>query len=329
MQHQTQLAHLSEPVDTEVDMPPMEADPAMRAVLADAQGVQIQAAIVLAKRFPRDEKQSMDNLLAACSRKSLAHKALYAFPKGETTVTGPTIRLAEAMAARWGNMNFGTIQLNADDVQGVSTMLAYAWDLQSNAFTNRVFRVRHSRKANGKVVRITDPMEVMSMESNMSSRKLRQCILAVIPVDVQDELMAACEATILQDIGANLPQYLDQISVDFATKFKVTVPMLEKRVGHNLDACKPQEVLVLQKLLRGLEDGFMKPHEVFPDIPPPATSPDAPPTKAQTLTDKYTAKGDAAAAAKVSEAKADTNTTKTEKPAEAPRKRGRPKKGGR
>lgn len=305
------------------NLPAMANDKAMRAIMSDAQGLQIKAAVIMAKQFPRNETKALENLLAACSRKSLAHKALYAFPKGNTTVTGPTIRLAEAMAARWGNINFGQIQLHSDEKEGFSSILTYAWDLETNSFTNRVTRVRHERKAGGKVHRITDPMEVMNIEGNMASRKLRQCILAVIPVDVQEELITACEKTILQDIGENKAEYMAALASDFETKFKVTVAMLEKRLGHNFDACTPQEVLTLQKLLRGIEDGFMKAADAFPDVPvpPPANS------VAQSLTEKYTAKGDAAAAAKAEAAAAPQAAPAQENQPTASRKRGRPAKG--
>ena len=40
----------------------------------------------------------MEKILNACTRATLAQGALYSYPRGGQEVTGPGIRLAEAMA---------------------------------------------------------------------------------------------------------------------------------------------------------------------------------------------------------------------------------------
>ena len=68
---------------------------------------EVQAAMVIARSNPRDQRRSMDNILNACTRSSLAESALYSYSRGGTDITGPSIRLAEAMAQSWGNLQFG------------------------------------------------------------------------------------------------------------------------------------------------------------------------------------------------------------------------------
>src|SRR5262249_53212112 len=68
---------------------------------------EVQAAYVIAKKFPRDENQAYMKIINACKRPFLAEQAMYAYPKGGTLVNGPSIRLAEVMAQAWGNMEFG------------------------------------------------------------------------------------------------------------------------------------------------------------------------------------------------------------------------------
>src|SRR5690606_36069410 len=72
---------------------------------------EVQAAMVIAKRFPRDENTAFARIMRACKRKQLAEAAIYAYPKGGTNVQGPSIRLAEALAQAWGNIDFGVIEL--------------------------------------------------------------------------------------------------------------------------------------------------------------------------------------------------------------------------
>ena len=68
---------------------------------------EIQATLVVAKRFPRDETGAYNKIMEACKRTSLAEQAIYSYPRGSETVEGPTIRLAETMARAWGNIEFG------------------------------------------------------------------------------------------------------------------------------------------------------------------------------------------------------------------------------
>ena len=68
-------------------------------MMVNRQAQEVQAAMVIAKRFPRNEVDSFNRILRSCQRKSLAETATYEYPRGGAKVTGPSIRLAEAMAA--------------------------------------------------------------------------------------------------------------------------------------------------------------------------------------------------------------------------------------
>ncbi len=275
----------------EVMIPTDEA----RDILKGAQGVQIQAQIVVAHQFPRDEARTTDALMASCRRVALASKAVYAFPKGGKIITGPSIRLAEAMAQRRGNIAMGTVNLFADDRAGFTQMMAYAWDMETNSFKSNVFRVRHDRKAHGRVHRITDPMELYGMEANLASRRLRECILSVIPVDVREEAVEVCAATMVDEITAHVEDYVLRLADDFAEACGVTVTMLENRLGHRIEESKPKEVLELQMFLRAVQDGFIKGADLFPELagPKPPEKPEAAPgpTEAQRLSSRYKTRG--------------------------------------
>jgi hypothetical protein len=42
---------------------------------------EVQAMMIVAKRFPRDEKASIDRIMNACSRPSLAQTAVYQYAR--------------------------------------------------------------------------------------------------------------------------------------------------------------------------------------------------------------------------------------------------------
>ena len=84
---------------------------AQTEMMVSRQAQEVQAAMVIAKRFPRNETESFARIMMACQRKRLAEQAMYEYPRGGTKVTGPSIRLAEAIAQNWGNIDFGIIEL--------------------------------------------------------------------------------------------------------------------------------------------------------------------------------------------------------------------------
>lgn len=107
----------------------------------------VQAQMIVAKKFPRDEIRARDKIMTACARKGLAEVATYDYARGGTKITGPSIRLLEVMAAAWGNIDAGWRELSrhiADGV-GVSEVEAYAWDLESNTRWPLTFQVKHVR----------------------------------------------------------------------------------------------------------------------------------------------------------------------------------------
>ena len=91
---------------------------------------EVQAAMAIAKRFPRDEVAAMDRIINSCQRATLAKTAMYQYPRGGQQVSGPSIRLAEAMAQHWGNIQYGIRELSQNN--GESTVEAFAWDIETN-----------------------------------------------------------------------------------------------------------------------------------------------------------------------------------------------------
>ena len=125
-------------------------------MMVNRQAQEVQAAMVIAKRFPRNEVDSFNRILRSCQRKSLAETATYEYPRGGAKVTGPSIRLAEAMAQNWGNIDFGITELEQSN--GESQVMAYAWDLETNTRQTKIFTVPHIRGTKKGNIPLTDPM---------------------------------------------------------------------------------------------------------------------------------------------------------------------------
>src|SRR5690349_331414 len=80
------------------------AQGALTSIAADKAVAEVQAMLTIAKRFPRDEARAYQKVQTACQRPMLAEAARYTYNRGGSEITGPSIRLAEAIAQLWGNI---------------------------------------------------------------------------------------------------------------------------------------------------------------------------------------------------------------------------------
>ena len=242
---------------------------------------EVQAAMVIAKKFPRDERRAMDRIANACQRPGLAQSALYEYSRGGTAITGPSIRLAEAMAQAWGNIQFGIREI--DQAGGESTVEAFAWDVETNTRQVKVFRVPHIRHTRRGSYRLEDPRDIYEMIANNGARRLRACILGVIPGDVTEAAVEQCEATMKASADTS-KEAVKKMLAAFADKFSVTREMIEGRIQRRIDSITPGQVVGLRKIYTSLADGMSAPADWF-EIPKTA-DPEPSKPKSEQLADR-------------------------------------------
>lgn len=225
------------------------------------QAQEVQAAMVIAKKFPRDEVESYNRIMRACQRKSLAEQSMYEYPRGGTKVTGPSIRLAEAMAQNWGNLDFGIIEL--EQKNGESQVMAYAWDLETNTRQTKIFNVPHIRGTKKGNIPLTDPRDIYELVANQGARRVRACILGVIPGDVIDSAIDECKKTLA---GGNKEPLIDRVRKGiklFEDNFSVTLEMLEKYIGCKSEVFSEHDMIRLNNVYKSLRDGMAKREDYF------------------------------------------------------------------
>ena len=234
-------------------------------MVVSRQAQEVQAAMVIAKKFPRNEFESFNRIMVACQRKGLAEKSMYEYPRGGERVTGPSIRLAEAMAQAWGNIDFGIIEL--EQKKGESQVMAYAWDLETNARQTKVFSVPHIRSKKGGNVALTDPRDIYEQVANYGARRLRACILGIIPGDVIESAIAQCEKTLIGENKEPLEDTIRAVAATFEKEYGVTVAMLEKFIGCKIESFTMQNLIRLKKFYVSLNDGMAKREDYFEMMP--------------------------------------------------------------
>lgn len=225
------------------------------------QAQEVQAAMVIAKKFPRDEVESYNRIMRACQRKSLAEQAMYEYPRGGTKVTGPSIRLAEAMAQNWGNLDFGIIEL--EQKNGESQVMAYAWDLETNTRQTKIFSVPHIRGTKKGNVLLTDPRDIYELVANQGARRVRACILGVIPGDVQDAAVEQCHKTLIEGEKKPLVDLVRDMAALFQQEFGVPLDSIETYIGCKTEAFSMNDLVRLKRVVKSLRDGMAKREDFF------------------------------------------------------------------
>lgn len=239
--------------------PTINPNNAAAAVAMTREMAETLASVQMAKTFPRNEIAARDRILNACTRQTLAAGACYTYNRGGTDVTGPSIRLAEMLAQNWGNITFGIREL--EQRNGESTCEAFAWDMETNARQTKVFQVSHIRHTKKGDYPLTDPRDIYELVANNGARRLRACILGIIPGDIVEEAVAACEKTLTTKV-----QVTPERIADLQDKFKelgVSRKQIEARIQCHLEAIKPVQLVSLGKIYNSIKDGMSKPEDWF------------------------------------------------------------------
>lgn len=243
-------------------------------VAAQRELAQVQGAILMARRFPRDERRSMDKILQACTRPSLAQAALYSYSRGGTDISGPSIRLAEVLAASWMNIDYGIREVEQRSFAGrpgESTMVAYAWDLETNVRKEMVFQVKHVRDTRSGRTTLTDGRDIYEQNANQGARRLRSCILALIPGDAIEAAVEQCEQTLMAKADTS-PESVAKLVKAFE-QFGVTRTQIEQRIQRRIDSIRPAQIVQLRKVWSSLNDGMSVWSDWFqPDVDQQAKS---------------------------------------------------------
>lgn len=230
-------------------------------MVTSRQTQEVQGQIIMAKKFPRDYVVSCNRIMQACQRKGLAEKAMYEYPRGGQKVIGPSIRLAEALAQSWGNMSFGVVEL--EQKAGESQVMAYAWDLETNTRQEKIFSVPHILSTKKGPKTLTDPRDIYEMVANQGARRLRSCILGIIPGDVVEDAMEQCNKTLIGKADEPIIDLVKDMAAIFKKEFSVPLEAIEKYIGCKSTAFSMNDLVRLKRVYTSLKDGMAKREEIF------------------------------------------------------------------
>lgn len=224
---------------------------------------EIKGKMFLARQFPRDPEMSLQNVLRECGRKDLAEAAQYEFPRGDSVVKGPSIRLVEVLARHWGNIMSGITEV---DVQGdTTTIKCFAWDLETNASDEKTFSVKHERSTKKGSYKLTDERDIYEMVANKGARRKRACLLAVMPGWYVDAALEECDKTLSDSLtksGESLEEIIEKTVNAFAG-FGITPEQISTKLNKEIDKLSNNDIVKLRHLYSAIKDGFVKATDAF------------------------------------------------------------------
>src|SRR5581483_3847489 len=228
---------------------------------------EVQAAIIVARQFPRNVPQAIADMRDSCRRKELADRAFFRYPQGGQIVSGPSVHLARELARVWGNFQYGAVELRRDDEYGQSEMLAFAWDVQTNTRNSSVVAESHKKNTGGRD--LTDLRQIYENNANVISRRVREAILASLPTWFVEEAKDICAKTIAEGGGVPLAQRIAN-AIEVFGNLGITIPQLEVKIGAATEKWTDHDVANLRVIRQSLLRGEVTKDEEFP--PPRVTA---------------------------------------------------------
>lgn len=267
-----------------IEMPGVALANAPAAAALQAQQVaMVQVRTMMAIQRPRDINKVRVRVLKECARPNFADAAIYAKPMGGKSIEGPSIRFAEALLRMMGNILVEVLVVSEDDEKRVLRVMAT--DLESNSTDYQevvvpkvverknpkgrdVLRARHNSQGEPTyLVRATED-EMLSATNSAASKQRRNRIVAMVPADLVEEAIAACNTT-LRDRDAKDPDAARKQLIDAFVVLGVQPDELRAYVDHDLDRFQPAELTQLRKVYNALRQGETTWKEVMETKRPP------------------------------------------------------------
>jgi hypothetical protein len=240
-------------------------------VLAAQAKATIQARYIVAERRPRDGDAVRQKMMRECERTSFAESALYKKPVGGKTISGLSVRYAEAVARVYGNLLIDPaiiyddatkriVRVTATDLE---TNTTYSKDLliektverkqlkqgqqalssRLNSYGDRVFLVEATED------------DTLTKEAALMAKARRQLILMLVPGDLQDECSDAINSTIAKKVASD-PDAEKKKLIDAFDDLGIRVEQLKMFLGvDDLSALTPKDLITLRGVYTAIRDG--------------------------------------------------------------------------
>lgn len=223
---------------------------------------EIQSAIIVAKKFPRNERHCFQKLMEAARRPSFAEDAEYCFERGKKKdgspnyVTGPSVNMAREAGRIWGNIRYGLSIVRDDDESRL--IRGWAWDVETNTkveVEDDFKKLIQRKQKNGETAWIIpDERDLRELTNRRGAILLRNALLQVMPKDLIEDALFQCHKTLENDAAEDPDRAQKRLLVDFGS-LHISVDMLESRLGHPFEQSSAKELAELRGICKSIQDG--------------------------------------------------------------------------
>jgi hypothetical protein len=222
---------------------------------------EVDVQISTAKRFPRVEREIPEKIRTTALRnREAAHEMFYALTRGKgdkaKPILGPSIRFAEIVAMKWGNLRIQTrvMDVGREDV----TVCAIAHDLETNVAVSSEVKRRITTRDGG---RYSNDMIIVTSNA-ASAIAFRNVVFKVVPKNIWE----ACYKEAM-DMAAGKGDDLAKTRDKAIEWFKgrgVTLEKILSKLGRSSVADIDQEdIIILRGLVTSIKEETSTVDEIF------------------------------------------------------------------
>ena len=236
-------------------------DSATSASLAVQMAVaEVDQQIATAHAYPRSIDKVMKNILTlATLDEETAKECIYALPRANKIIPGPSIRLAEIMLSQWQNARVGTRVTHVDRFEKYVEAEGIFHDLETNVATTA--RVR--RRISDKRGRLYDDDMIMVTSNAAAAIAKRNAILAGVPKGVWRRAYDEVRRVLTGDVRTMAAKRDDAIKA-FATLGVTQQQLFEALEVSGPDDIDQERYLNLVGMHQAIRSGEATIEEMFP-----------------------------------------------------------------
>jgi len=244
---------------------------------------EVSAIYQIALSNPRDDEAIHQKVMKACQNLTLAESALYTFRRGGTLISGPSIRLIETIASKYGRLNYGwkilgpvptgpdgSVDTIALSNAGYSEVGVWCIDMEALNINGQGLIIPHVRKAHGKKELIDSPDDVYYHVANLAVRRMRKQVERCLDFALITDAVRQVGETLKHGHKTPLKERIGKMLEAFSKDFKVTREQIEARMQCAADSIDETQMVHLRGIYTSLKDGASKPDYWFEKIIPDA-----------------------------------------------------------
>jgi hypothetical protein len=221
---------------------------------------EVDQQITTAHAYPRSIERAMKNILAlATLDEQTAAECIYALPRGNKPIKGPSIRLAEIIQGQWGNNRVGARVTHVDRIEKFVEAEGVFHDLETNAATTARIRRRLSDKE-GRLLN-EDMIQVTSNAACAIAK--RNAILGAVPKAIWRRAYQEVERVLIGDVRTLVTRRDDALKA-FAGFGIKPEQLFAKLEIEGLDDIGPDEYTTLLGMFQAIKNNETSVEEMFP-----------------------------------------------------------------